>query len=225
MTELDIFDNIRGGQVAQKDESTRIPKTLEVEIRGNLVNTCIPGDVVRIVGIVKAMQQEASRGMKWSSGKAGSSRGFHESGLHSFYILASSIICIKSSGDRKHSSSLLQPLSNEFKSITSTAATQDNVDSSLSSSIISPIPGLSSFSSNELIWIRELALSDKALYRLLKNFCPSIFGHELVKFGLLLALFSGNVFRPDESSSEKYSLAVRSNIHVLVVGDPGLGKV
>jgi hypothetical protein len=71
------------------------------------------------------------------------------------------------------------------------------------------------------------------------SLCPTIFGHELVKLGLLLGLFggtrSGDTVTIDSSSGGSGSgssydgnikgLHVRSDIHVLVVGDPGLGKV
>lgn len=54
------------------------------------------------------------------------------------------------------------------------------------------------------------------LFKLLvQSLCPTIFGHEVVKAGLLLALFGG---------SEKDSAEYRAQSHVLVVGDPGLGK-
>lgn len=53
------------------------------------------------------------------------------------------------------------------------------------------------------------------LFKLLvQSLCPTIFGHEIVKAGLLLALFGG---------SEKDAVH-RAQSHVLVVGDPGLGK-
>ncbi|KAI5740476.1 hypothetical protein M8J76_004215 [Diaphorina citri] len=53
------------------------------------------------------------------------------------------------------------------------------------------------------------------LFKLLVNsLCPSIFGHEMVKAGLLLALFGG-------CHSTNGS---RGDAHVLIVGDPGLGK-
>ena len=48
---------------------------------------------------------------------------------------------------------------------------------------------------------------------LVHSFCPLIYGQELVKAGILLCLVGGS-----------YSENHRGNIHVLIVGDPGLGK-
>ena len=56
------------------------------------------------------------------------------------------------------------------------------------------------------------------LFRLLvASVCPSIFGMEPVKAGILLTLFGGA-----HHSSEM--LERRSDINILLVGDPGLGK-
>lgn len=48
------------------------------------------------------------------------------------------------------------------------------------------------------------------------GFCPAIFGNEVLKAGLLLALFGG--------TRQPQSKRARSDIHVLMCGDPGLGK-
>lgn len=45
------------------------------------------------------------------------------------------------------------------------------------------------------------------------SLCPNIFGYDIVKAGLLLALFGG-------TKSETF----RAESHFLMVGDPGLGK-
>ncbi len=36
--------------------AARVPRTLEVEVRDTLVNTCVPGDLLCIVGVVKTVQ-------------------------------------------------------------------------------------------------------------------------------------------------------------------------
>ncbi|XP_018328891.1 DNA helicase MCM8 [Agrilus planipennis] len=57
--------------------------------------------------------------------------------------------------------------------------------------------------------------AEPSLFRfLVHSLCPSIFGHEIVKAGLLLALFGGTEEQTD----------IRCVSHVLMVGDPGLGK-
>lgn len=48
---------------------------------------------------------------------------------------------------------------------------------------------------------------------LVQSLCPSIYGHEIVKAGLLLAMLGG-------SSRD----SARAESHVMLVGDPGLGK-
>lgn len=56
--------------------------------------------------------------------------------------------------------------------------------------------------------------SEPHIFKLLvHSLCPNIYGHEIVKAGLLLALLGGTK-----------SDVCRAESHVLIVGDPGLGK-
>eukprot|EP00111_Clytia_hemisphaerica_P002704 TCONS_00007630-protein len=76
------------------------------------------------------------------------------------------------------------------------------------------------FSIKDLYAIQEIQ-SEKELFRLVVgSLCPAIYGHELVKAGMVLALFGGT----KKFTDEKNAIPVRSDPHVLVVGDPGLGK-
>ena len=45
-----------GASTAAASSAARVPRTIEVEVRDTLVNTCIPGDLLCIVGIVKTVQ-------------------------------------------------------------------------------------------------------------------------------------------------------------------------
>lgn len=62
--------------------------------------------------------------------------------------------------------------------------------------------------------IKSIHKSPDSLALLVHSLCPGIYGHEMIKMALLLSLFGGS---PKHSN-------LRENIHVLIVGDPGLGK-
>ncbi|KZC10605.1 DNA replication licensing factor MCM8, partial [Dufourea novaeangliae] len=62
--------------------------------------------------------------------------------------------------------------------------------------------------------IKEVYNTPNIFLLLVHSLCPSIYGHEMIKAGLILSLFGGNAEH----------LELRDNIHILVVGDPGLGK-
>ena len=70
--------------------------------------------------------------------------------------------------------------------------------------------------------VQEIHALKSELFKVLTaSLCPSIYGHEEVKAGLLLGLFGGSV---KFSSNTKNKVPVRGDPHILVVGDPGLGK-
>ena len=91
--------------------------------------------------------------------------------------------------------------------------------------------------------IQEIFSLGPEIFKLIvTSLCPSIFGHELVKAGFVLALFGGTskyandrAHVPIRGNRKLYTFEYESNNifffvsqtgdpHVLVVGDPGLGK-
>ncbi|XP_023713676.1 DNA helicase MCM8 isoform X1 [Cryptotermes secundus] len=147
-------------------EGGRVPRSVECELTEDLLDSCIPGDVVTITGIVKVRNSEENAKKKVPS-------------MFLMYIEAVSVV---NSKNQTHAG-CMKGIGIEF-----------NI--------------------NDYYAIQEIH-SQPDLFRLLVNsLCPAIYGHEMVKAGLLLALFGGSFHYTDG----------RSDPHVLVVGDPGLGK-
>ena len=174
------------------------------------MNVCIPGDVLRLVGIVKAMQNDAPRGGGRAGGGGRGGGGVSaESGLHQLYVVANSLQCVKASGDR--GSTVIAPVTSTSATSASTAVHVNAASSSSSAQPPVPSssaalglglgrPSLVSFTPTELATIRVIAMmADNAAIAAAENgggdgnnsmgcvglltasLCPTIFGHDLVK--------------------------------------------
>jgi len=76
------------------------------------------------------------------------------------------------------------------------------------------------FTASEIEGIKDIESQPNLFSLLTCSLCPTIYGHNMVKAGILLCLFGGG--HKDKQDTNR--VEVRSNSHVLVVGDPGLGK-
>ncbi|XP_013177468.1 PREDICTED: DNA helicase MCM8 [Papilio xuthus] len=162
------FTNTTDWQVAKIQEiqsqsvSGTIPRSVEIELQGDLVSTACPGDVLSVTGIVQVR---------------GESKG-GEDGRRAARLLQLYIEAVSIHGQRNLSNPTL------------------------------------SFTLKDYYAIQEIHASEDVFRLLVHSLCPSIFGHEVVKAGLILGLLGGT---EDEGGT-------RPHPHVLIVGDPGLGK-
>lgn len=206
---------------------------------------------------------DAPRG---GGGKGGG--GYKESGLHVLYLLANSLVCLKGSGDRSERPGAGRAFGAgptragladgevivlDGADGTTGAPSQPRLSSTAAPQRYRPLGDgggsrrETAFSPEELATIRSLALSELAFPLLVHSLCPTIYGHELVKAGILLGLFGGSSNKTpsarqsantgtgatsrgfcgtdEEWAPSAKDFKVRPDIHVLVVGDPGLGKV
>ena len=69
--------------------------------------------------------------------------------------------------------------------------------------------------------IREMSKDPDIYQKLVNTLMPEIYGYDIVKEGLLLQLFEGNRPKSDTFKSDNMD---RWTIHVLLIGDPGIGK-
>ena len=184
-----LYQRIRIQEVNEDTDfvnSGRIPKTIECELKENLVNTVISGDILIVNGILKTERAEDAENRSFNGGKN------KVQGLFVSYIDVNSIINTKT--NKKQLS-----------------ANEDE------------------FTENDLKMIEALANTPNIFHLLVKSFCPAIYGHELVKAGIILAITGGSNLEEvkagtQKSKSNKIRTSLRPDCHVLLIGDPGLGK-
>lgn len=76
------------------------------------------------------------------------------------------------------------------------------------------------FSEKDLYLVNHIHEQPNLFSLVINSIAPDIYGHELVKAGLGLALFGGC----QKFADVKGKIPVRGDSHILVVGDPGMGK-
>ncbi|MEN6554366.1 MAG: minichromosome maintenance protein MCM, partial [Methanobacterium sp.] len=64
--------------------------------------------------------------------------------------------------------------------------------------------------------ILELSKDEDIFKKFIDSIAPSVYGYENVKAGVTLQLFEGN--KPEDESKDRWV------IHILIIGDPGIGK-
>ncbi|KAK6953864.1 hypothetical protein Daesc_003826 [Daldinia eschscholtzii] len=77
---------------------------------------------------------------------------------------------------------------------------------------------LNSMTPSEIDELREMVHSDHIYHRLVQSLAPTVYGHEIVKKGLLLQLMSG----VHKTTAE--GMALRGDINICIVGDPSTSK-
>ena len=84
------------------------------------------------------------------------------------------------------------------------------------------------FTDNDYKFIERLSKNNYIFQLLIKSLCPSIYGHEIVKAGLILTILGGSDYDAlhDDGGDHKNknSINFRKDCHLLLIGDPGLGK-
>ncbi|KAI0165019.1 MCM2/3/5 family-domain-containing protein [Xylariaceae sp. FL1272] len=77
---------------------------------------------------------------------------------------------------------------------------------------------LNSMTPAEIEELREMVHSDHIYSRLVKSLAPTVYGHEIVKKGILLQLMSG------VHKTTPEGIALRGDINICIVGDPSTSK-
>eukprot|EP00554_Chaetoceros_debilis_P002880 CAMPEP_0194093122 /NCGR_PEP_ID=MMETSP0149-20130528/49249_1 /TAXON_ID=122233 /ORGANISM="Chaetoceros debilis, Strain MM31A-1" /LENGTH=698 /DNA_ID=CAMNT_0038778313 /DNA_START=317 /DNA_END=2413 /DNA_ORIENTATION=- len=178
----------------------RTPRQIELEVMHDLCDFCQAGDCVRVAGVINAVNSAVAAGR---SGKL-----VAETSTYHLFMAANSIV--------------------------NTTAELNAKKRTEKGSIGESNRGLM-FSDSQLVRITRVAQADHLCGSLtirmafpfdllVRSLCPSIIGHNSVKAGILLGLLGGTPPSSNGLEDVKSGVSIRSSIHVLIVGDPGMGK-
>lgn len=184
-------------KVGVQDTAAGMPSNLvEIELIQDLVDSCSPGDVVSITGIVKVSPSDSPGGRNRPDPK--------RTRLFLPYIQALSLRRADALNGESDASMLV--------------AIPRNI-----SFLPASMPG---FTAKDLSFIKAYVsrCRGRSLEVLVASLAPDIFGLTSIKAGLVLSLFGGLHGFEDADESTRSAFRVRGDIHVLLVGDPGLGK-
>jgi DNA helicase MCM8 len=190
-------------QEAQEESTAhagRTPRQMEVELTHELVDSCRPGDIVLVASIVRAINSAVAAG---STGKRAL-----ETSTYKLYLQAHSITTMSESSREKQRGQ----------------GDKHQQHQGGNSTVV--------YTQRQLQNITQLAHADHRFFGmmerrafpfdlLVRSLCPSIIGHDLVKAGILLCLLGGT---PPSSQGGDNGNSIRCNSHILIVGDPGMGK-
>eukprot|EP00984_Skeletonema_dohrnii_P019947 scaffold9638_cov112-Skeletonema_dohrnii-CCMP3373.AAC.1 len=212
------MENQEGNHPDEGRDAGRAPRHMEVEVSNDLVDQCHAGDSIVVVGIVRAINSALA------SGRVG--KRAEETSTYKLYVVGHSIVNLTSE-DGSNGAQGRGNKRNGHEFDTGDGQDGNKRQKSSSSSNMQ-------YTDQQLQQIANLAHADHRMYSmptrmafpfdlLVRSLCPNIIGNDLVKAGIILCLLGGTP--PEVSGIEARSgMTIRSNSHMLIVGDPGMGK-
>lgn len=191
-------------------DAGRAPRHIEVEVSNDLVDLCNAGDSIVVVGIVRAVNSAIA------SGRVG--KRAEETSTYKLYVVGHSIVNLTSEVQGRDCKRNFDGGDGQDGNKRQKSSSSSNMQ----------------YTDQQLQQIANLAHADHRMYSmptrmafpfdlLVRSLCPNIIGNDLVKAGIILCLLGGTP--PEVSGIEARSgMTIRSNSHMLIVGDPGMGK-
>lgn len=184
-----------------------MPRTLDIILRGELVDKAKPGDKCKFTGteiVLPDITQYQLPGIKAATIRTRGSSAASDP--------LTSGINMRSLGARDLTYKIAF-LGCHVSSMSGKDLDEGEDDSSSSLEVF-----LSNLTSSEVDELRDM-VSDRNVYsKLVQSICPTVYGHEVVKKGVLLQLLGGVHKRTIEG------INLRGDINVCIVGDPSCAK-
>lgn len=183
-----------------------MPRTLDVILRGETVERAKPGDKCKFTGceiVIPDVSQLSLPGVKPQSVKE-SARGSE---------LSSGVTGLKSLGVRDLTYKLAFGACH-VASMVNKAGGNEQLEVDLNDQEVF----LTSLSDAEVLQLKEMVKDEHIYDKLVNSIAPAVFGHEVIKKGILLQLLGG------VHKQTVDGINLRGDINICIVGDPSTSK-
>ncbi|KAI5966752.1 MCM6 [Candida pseudojiufengensis] len=180
-----------------------MPRTLDVILRGETVERAKPGDKCKFTGceiVIPDVSQLGLPGVKPQSIKE--NRGSElNSGITGLKSLGVRDLTYKLAFNACHVTSMINKIGNETEN--------DSNDHEIF---------LTSLSESDVSELKDMVKDEHIYDKLVRSIAPAVFGHEVVKKGILLQLLGG------VHKQTVDGINLRGDINICIVGDPSTSK-
>ncbi|GAX75585.1 hypothetical protein CEUSTIGMA_g3029.t1 [Chlamydomonas eustigma] len=198
------WQRIKVQENAEEVPAGSLPRTIDVIMRHQAVETANPGDKARFTGMLVVVPDISAMALPGNV-SVKSFRGDKTSAADGFTM--------KSTGARELSYKLMYIASSCDAS--DVKAGMVNIRSDIDST---PEEILESYTASQADEVMSMKADPHVYLRLTKSICPMVFGHDSIKQAVLLMLFGG----VHKTTMEGINL--RGDINVAIVGDPSCAK-
>ncbi|KAI5950768.1 MCM6 [Candida jiufengensis] len=197
------WQRVRIQENANEIPTGSMPRTLDVILRGETVERAKPGDKCKFTGceiVIPDVSQLGLPGVKPQSIKE--NRGSElNSGVSGLKSLGVRDLTYKLAFNACHVTSMINKVGNETET--------DSNDHEIF---------LTSLSESDVSELKEMVKDEHIYDKLVRSIAPAVFGHEVVKKGILLQLLGG------VHKQTVDGINLRGDINICVVGDPSTSK-
>ncbi|CAI2729522.1 unnamed protein product [Schistosoma spindalis] len=211
----EIDGNHRDASSSSVTSIGRSARCLACRLERDLIDSCIPGDVLHLTGLIGLISSDGL-GASSSSNSAYSSSWSNRRGatMYSLIMNVNSLICLSGGGGGRNSGRLTGDENQRLLILSSNESEQPDSQIKSDGDMSKVISSLDSeFSMKDLYAIREISEQPNLFRLLVCSLCPSICGRGLIKAGLILALFGGTQSTTDRSVKRRIRLKQHKRQH------------
>lgn len=205
-----------------------MPRTMDVILRGEIVDRAKAGEKCIFTGALIVIPDVSQLGLPGvrpvavrdnqnRSGDAGGVSGLKALGVRDLTYRLAFLACMVTPDTSTTGSAVSQQMNgqanNILASLNQTAPIDPNEPGDHAQEAV-----LASMTHAEIEDLRKMVHSDHIYSRLVNSLAPMVYGHEIVKKGLLLQLMGGL------SKTTPEGMALRGDINICIVGDPSTSK-